>query len=64
MNSFKKKLLLIKEDLSGRHRDKDMLLKFYIAKRLSESLNCYYKELSESVNYLTTKDAESVIKKF
>lgn len=45
----------ILDDLSMYKRDKSILLKYYIEKRLQDSLRTYYKELNNSVNYLEAR---------
>ena len=59
MNEFEK----IIEDLKHYHRSKKDLQIMYINDRLNKSLQTYYKELSESFNYLSSRNEESVTTK-
>lgn len=56
------KLLLIKKELFYHHRSKAYLEKYYINKRLSESLNSYYKDLESSIKYLDNRKSENIFK--
>ena len=60
--SFKKTLLTLLEDMKYYHRDKEKLLPMYINERLNDSLQVYYKELSNTVSYLSDKDKLRVLK--
>ena len=62
-NSFSKILYNMLKDLSSYHRDKNILLQFYINQRLNDSLKVYYKELSQSIDYLSDKNNIRVLKK-
>lgn len=55
-------LNIIKEDLKGHRRNKRDLEKYYINKRLNESLSSYSKQLEYSIAYLNNRKAENVIK--
>lgn len=59
---FKENLLLIKNDLKLYKRDKNTLIKFYINKRLNDSLVSYYKTLESSVYALSVSNPEKIIK--
>ena len=39
---FEKNLLIIKNDLKYHKRDKDYLIRFFIQKRLNDSLSSYF----------------------
>lgn len=60
--SFKYTLYSMLEDLSKYHRDKKVLLTYYINQRLNKSLETYYKDLSNSFEYLTNKNDFKVLK--
>lgn len=64
MESFDVQLINILDDLSRYHRNKHKLLAYYINERLNKSLETYYKDLSSSYNYLSSKDTINVAKKF
>ena len=53
----------IAKELKEHKRDKKALLEMYIEKRLNDSLSVYYKELSNSVNYLEYKNSIKVMRK-
>lgn len=57
------KLLSIKKDMSLHHRDKEYLERYYIDRRLKQSLNSYYKDLEDSLRYLYNRKPENVFKK-
>lgn len=59
---FEKNLQEIKNDLKLHKRDKDTLIRFFIDKRLNDSLNSYYKTLESSVYALSVSNPEKVIK--
>ena len=59
---FKDILYSMLNDMSKYHRDKDDLLAYYINKRLNKSLQVYYKELSKSIEYLSSKSELKVLK--
>lgn len=59
---FEKNLQEIKNDLKLHKRDKDTLIRFFINKRLNDSLNSYYKTLESSVYALSVSNPEKVIK--
>ena len=63
-NIMYKSLNNILNDLSNYHRNKKELLIYYINQRLNKSLETYYKDLSSSYNYLSSKDTINVAKKF
>lgn len=52
------------EDLSKYKRNKQDLLEFYINDRLSKSLEVYYSELYNNLNYLISKNDLRVLKTF
>ena len=49
--------------MSHKHRDKRTLMRFYVNKRLTESLNTYYEEMEASAEYLENRKAENVVRK-
>lgn len=51
------------EDMSRFHRNKDSLIYAYINDRLNKSLKSYYSELTESVEYLNSKDDLRIAKR-
>lgn len=59
---FEKNLLEIKNSIKYHKRDKEYLIKYFINKRLNDSLNSYYKALESSVYALSVKDPERVVK--
>ena len=59
---FKENLLTIKKDLKYHKRNKDYLIKFFIQKRLNDSLSSYFKNLESSVYTLLESDTGRVIK--
>ena len=61
--AFKDTLENMLNDMKNYHRDKNSLLIYYINKRLNESLNIYYKELENSITYLSSKNDMKVLKK-
>ena len=50
-------------DLSCHKRDRNYVLTQSISERLNKSLQTYYKELNNSVSYLSSKDEMKVLKK-
>lgn len=60
---FEDTLAEILKDLNNHKRDKAMLLEMYINDRLNKSLETYYKELSDSLQYLATKSDIKILKK-
>lgn len=50
-------------DLHNHKHKKEELLIYYINKRLTESLESYYSELSSSVKFLNDKEELRVLKK-
>ena len=46
----------ILKELNLYHRNRKILLYNYINKRLTESLQSYYSELQDSVNFLNSKE--------
>ena len=52
------------DDLSKHKRDRDKLMEFYINDRLSKSIEVYYKELYNSLNYLVSKNNIRVLREF
>ena len=61
---FEENLQTIKNSVKCYKRDRDGLMKYYIDKRLSESLVSYFKTLNSSVYALTISDPEKVMKEF
>lgn len=59
---FKKNLLEIVDDLQNYKRDKKTLLSSYINIRLNDSLKMYYKEMTDSFNYLKYRNEVTVSK--
>lgn len=57
------KLLNLKKELSYYHRNKEDLEKYYISKRLNDSLVSYYKDLEYSMKYLENRKEENIFKK-
>lgn len=53
---FKDILDIILNDIQSHKRDKNTLMQMYIEDRLNKSLVTYYKEISESVEFLNSKD--------
>lgn len=62
-NTFSNILYNMLSDLSHYHRDKATLIQSYVNARLNESLKVYYKELSQSIDYLSDKNNIRVMKK-
>jgi len=60
---FEKNLQIIKNDIKYYKRDRDELIKYYITKRLNESLNSYYYSINRSSYALSVSDPEKVIGK-
>lgn len=58
-----KTLIELKKELNKYHRDKSSLERYYIRKRLNESLTSYYKDLEYSVKYLENRKEENIFKK-
>jgi len=56
-------LELIIKELDNYKRNKEQLMYKYINDRLTKSLNSYYKELRDSVNFLNSKEELKIIKK-
>lgn len=50
------------KDIKKHRRNKDKLLEYYIQKRLNMSLKNYYKELLETYDFLTHKNAKKVVR--
>lgn len=59
---LKTHLYQIKQDLQGHHRSKSSLLEYYIQQRLMQSLHTYYKEVSQSAQYLYSKNPTNIIR--
>lgn len=53
---FKDILDTILTDIQAHKRDRATLMQMYIEDRLNKSLITYYKEISESVEFLNSKD--------
>jgi hypothetical protein len=45
------------------HRNKEDLEKYYIYKRLNESLKSYYSDLEYSLKYLDNRQPENILRK-
>lgn len=60
---FKENIQNIKNDLNKYHRDRSQLTLIYIQQRLNKSLNSYYNDLTNSVNYISNRKPESVLRK-
>ena len=52
------------DDLSKYKRNKQDLMEFYVNERLSKSLEVYYSELYNSLNYLIYKNDLRVLKTY
>lgn len=50
------------KDINKHKRDKNKLLEYYVQKRLNTSLKNYYKELLETYDFLTHREAKKVFK--
>lgn len=61
-NQFKSNLLEVLKELNSYKRDKSYLLTKYVEDRLNSSLLVYYKEISNSFNYLKAKDDMKIAK--
>ena len=59
---FEENLQNIKSSIKYYKRDRNELIKYYIDKRLNESLVSYFKTLNSSVYALTVSDPEKVVK--
>ena len=59
---FEENLQNIKSSIKYYRRDKSDLMKYYIDKRLTDSLTSYFKTLSSSVYALSVADPEKVVK--
>lgn len=58
-----KELLTLKYDMKKYHRNKEDLEKYYIYKRLNESLKSYYSDLEYSLKYLDNRQPENILRK-
>lgn len=58
-----KELIYLKSEMKKYHRDRTELVKYYINKRLNDSLASYYKDLEYSIKYLDNRQPENVFKK-
>lgn len=58
-----KELLKLKSEMKNYHRSKNDLTKYYIYKRLNESLESYYNDLEYSLKYLNNRQPENILKK-
>ena len=58
-----RELLSLKNDMKKYHRDKNRLDRYYVHKRLRESLSSYYDDLEYSLKYLNNRQPENVLKK-
>ena len=58
-----KELMYLKKEMKKYHRDRSELVKYYINKRLKDSLNSYYKDLEYSIKYLDNRQPENILKK-
>ena len=59
---FEQNLQEIKNSVKYYKRDRDGLMKYYIDKRLNESLTTYFKTLNSSVYALSVSDPVKVMK--
>lgn len=50
------------KDINKHKRDKNKLLEYYIQKRLNVSIKNYYRDLLETYDFLSHKDAKKVIR--
>ena len=55
--------MTLKNDMKKYHRDRGKLDKYYIYKRLNESLESYYDDLEYSLKYLRNRQPENILKK-
>ena len=60
---FSDMIFRLKRDMSKHHRSKEELTNYYVQTRLTKSLTAYYKEVSNSVQYLVNRNPETVIRK-
>lgn len=60
---MRKELIYLKSEMKKYHRDKTELVKYYINKRLNDSLTSYYKDLEYSIKYLDNRQPENIFKK-
>lgn len=58
-----KELLKLKQEIKKYNRNKEDLEKYYIYKRLNESLKSYYDDLEYSIKYLDNRQPENILKK-
>lgn len=56
-------LFSIEKDLKEHNKDRNTMMSLCVEERLNKSLSTYYKELSNSINYLEYKDSLRVMKK-
>lgn len=63
-NEFVNTLNGMIKDLSNHKRDRYSLMEFYINDRLSKSLDVYYKELYDSLSYLSKKEGIRILKEY
>lgn len=59
---FKTHLYQIQHDLSQHHRPKESLLEYFVQQRLTQSLRTYYKEVSNSAQYLSSRNPIRIVK--
>lgn len=59
---FEENLQNIKNSVQYYKRDRNELMKYYIDKRLRDSLVSYFKTLNSSVYVLSVSDPEKVVK--
>ncbi len=55
-------LIHIQNELRTHHRDKATLEMYYVQSRLNKSLKSYYADLSSSVNYLSHRKVDSIVR--
>ena len=57
------KLISILEELKTHHRSRAELIEMYVTKRLQKSMETYYKEVSQSAEFLAKKDELLMMRK-
>ena len=63
IDNMNNKLYNILDDLSKYKHNKDDLFPMYVNERLNKSLQTYYKEITNSFNYLKYKDSNTILKR-
>lgn len=56
-------LMSIKDDLAQHHRNREEAMSQFIQQRLTKSLMSYYKDLTNSTQYLLNRNPENVLRK-